>query len=102
MTTAKYVLKSDRTKTIDVISPVFSIATIVDAKGGKTEMKRDEFDQLYEPVLPKPNLAGVDFAVPTVRDPALTRIEDSLVALHAKLDAISKIVVPPADATKPD
>lgn len=95
MTTAKYVLKTDRTKTVDVKLPVFTFAVIVGADGKESEIARSEFEQLYEPVLPKVDMAGVDVTRPGSSTPAVLQdIQSQLAELAAKVDAIHAIVVP--------
>jgi hypothetical protein len=95
MATVKYALKKDRKQTVDVISPIYGIATIVGADGKKSEMPRSEFDQIYEPVLQPVNLAGVDVARGPNNTQALDDIKESLSDLHEKLDRISDIILPP-------
>jgi hypothetical protein len=93
--TATYLLRSDRTKSVQVISPLFSIATLVDAKGAKIkELPRGEFDSLYEPELPKVSVAGVDFSKPRAPDPQLAQILEQLGKLASRVEDIHAVVVP--------
>lgn len=103
MATVKYRLRSDKTKTVDVISPIYGIATIVGSDGKKSEMRKDEFNQLYEPVLAAPNLAGVDMGRPGGGNntQALADIQESLSDLHAKVDELRKVILPPTEEHTP-
>lgn len=96
MATVKYALRKDRKQTVDVISPIYGIATIVGADGKKTEMKRSEFNELYEPVLPPTSPAGVDLGRPQQNNSqAIDDIKESLSDLHAKIDRLGEIILPP-------
>jgi hypothetical protein len=104
ISTAKYVLKSDRSKSVEVISPVHGIATILGTDGKKTEMERDEFMGLYEPQLQPARLSDVA-ARPDASAGALEKIQAQLVALSGrvnqigdKVDAIHAVAVVPKDS----
>lgn len=101
--TATYLLKTDRTKKVQVISPVFAIATFVNDKGEKIkEMPRHEFDGLYEPELPKASTAGVDFGKPRAPDPQLQQIVEMLNKLGSRVDEIHAVVVAPTAPSEPE
>lgn len=90
MNTVKYCLKKDRKTQVDVISPIYGIATIVKPDGTREELKKDDFNQLYEPVLAAPNLKGVDLTAPGGRlSQRVDDISDSVADLHGKTDAVN-------------
>lgn len=105
--TAKYILKSDRTKTVEVITPMFAMATIVGTDGKKTEMSRAEFDQLYEPALPKATLnepgartqsAGLSDAQAEKMLSYLTSLGGAVEEIARKVDEIHKVAVAPKES----
>lgn len=87
--TIKYLLKSDRTKAVNVEAPLFSMARFTGTDGKRVEMSRAEFDALYEPALPpaKLNSAGQRADVPNAE--ALERVMAYLTALGAKVEELS-------------
>lgn len=100
--TIKYVLKSDRSKSVNVDAPLFSMARFTGPDGKRIEMPRNEFDQLYEPALPK---AQLNTSAGRGGDDTLERIQAQLVALTGrvnqigdKVDAIHAVAVPPEKA----
>jgi hypothetical protein len=103
MATVKYALRKDRKQIVDVISPIYGIAAIVGPDGKKTELPREEFNQLYEPVLAPANLVGVDLGRPNQNNTqALSDIQESLSDLHKKtddlhdkLDRLGDVILPP-------
>ena len=95
-TTVKYVLKKDRKQIIEIKSPLFGMAHIVDASGKTTkELSRGELDRDYEPLLAPANPKGVDVSRPDARSQQFADITESLSDLHSKIDKIMAIVVPP-------
>lgn len=87
--TAKYCLKKDRKTQVDVIIPIYGIATIVKPDGSREELKKDDFNALYEPVLAAPNLKGVDLTAPGGKlSQRMDDISDSQSELHGKIDAL--------------
>lgn len=92
--TIKYLLKSDRTKSVNVDAPLFSMARFSGPDGKRTEMPRAEFDALYEPALPKAQLAGPGQRImsPGQSDEMLERIFGYLTALGGRLDELSQKV----------
>lgn len=105
MATATYLLRSDRSKKVQVNVPVFGIATIVGPDGKKTEMKRAEFDSQYEPELKPANTAGVNMNRPDPSGEALDRLNAKIEALTGtlndvkdKIDQIHSVAVPPSNS----
>ncbi len=104
--TIKYILKSDRSKSVNVEAPLFSMARFTGPDGRRVEMARHEFDALYEPALPKTSLnpGGPRVASSAMSDEIVEKIFGYLTALGGrideigqKVDAIHKVAVPPRD-----
>jgi hypothetical protein len=99
--TVKYCLKTDRQKTVDVISPFFTMATVIDAKGVKTELHRGDFEALYEPLLPKPNLENINVDKPSEAKATMERIEKKVDQLLVMISAIHDVATVPKPEEKP-
>lgn len=94
LTTTKYVLKADRTKSIEVQSPVFSFASIVEDGKVVREIPRHELDASYEPELQK--------ARPTKFTEAAasnSKLDQRLANIETVLGRIERVLISPA--TKP-
>lgn len=104
--TIKYLLKSDRTKSVNVDAPLFSMARFTGPDGKRVEMPRVQFDELYEPALPKATLGGQGARPDATGQQAaemlekvlgyLTSLGGRIDELSTKVDAIHSVAIGPS------
>jgi len=100
MATAKYCLKSDRSKVFEVQTPVYSVAALKGSDGKTFEVNRGEFDEKYEPLLVPVNPGTIPQGNDDRLDRLITHVgilTQRLADQGAKIDEMHSIVVPKPD-----
>lgn len=103
MATAKYCLKSDRSKVFEVQTPVYSVAALKGSDGKTFEVNRGEFDEKYEPLLTPVNPGTIPSAAADDRiDRLITHVgilTQRVTDMQTQLGQVHAIVVPPPEKT---
>jgi hypothetical protein len=93
-----YVLKSDRSKKVLVLMPMFGLVNYTDGDGKKQMMDRNDFNALYEPEIAPVDTSNVGTLAPGGKkagatlptdDDRLARIEKGLGIVMQRVNTVS-------------